>query len=401
MTIRMMPNTHVHNRLHYATSLQKAKADGLVQTGDYNGLRSFIEQACSHDTQGYDSKEVLRHLGQKLYENKPPLDGDNESKRQNYQEILNYFLECIQPRQPLFIHAEYHVRQALFEHYSESGEPRRAADTLAALQNHMKELSVPDGEKAKVYINAAQHYLVDEDDFSADVVIRHAKESGLMEVNDWLIQMQFKVLFARILDSRREYAQAAMWYLIISQSTHTDIPEDEIQEILRSGIVCAILSPPGSNRSRLIGAFYRDSRTHALAEFKMMQRLHLNQFVGPDEVEQFSKGLDERKLAIGTDGMHDVERAMRLHNLSAATVMYRNITFSSLGKLLGISAEAAEDLAAKMISEGRIHATIDQVDGVLDFIDEKDAISSVNDSIRDTCWQLNNLADKAATALYG
>lgn len=69
--------------------------------------------------------------------------------------------------------------------------------------------------------------------------------------------------------------------------------------------------------------------------------------------------------------MNDVDRAMRLHNLSAASLMYQNITFESLGNLLGISAEDAETMAAKMISEGRIQATIDQVDGVLDFTEGK------------------------------
>jgi hypothetical protein len=41
--------------------------------------------------------------------------------------------------------------------------------------------------------------------------------------------------------------------------------------------------------------------------------------------------------------------------------VYDNITFVSLGRLLGVSAEEAEELASKMIREGRLHGVIDQV----------------------------------------
>jgi hypothetical protein len=50
--------------------------------------------------------------------------------------------------------------------------------------------------------------------------------------------------------------------------------------------------------------------------------------------------------------------------------VYRNITFVSLGALLGIETGKAERIAAKMVAEGRLAGSIDQVAGVLDFAAE-------------------------------
>jgi len=47
-----------------------------------------------------------------------------------------------------------------------------------------------------------------------------------------------------------------------------------------------------------------------------------------------------------------------------------NISFSELGNFLGISPEKAEEFVAKMVSEGRISAVLDQQAGLIEFEDE-------------------------------
>ncbi len=49
------------------------------------------------------------------------------------------------------------------------------------------------------------------------------------------------------------------------------------------------------------------------------------------------------------------------HNLAAASRLYGNIATDQLGRLLGVSAEAAEGIAADMVAEGRMLGSIDQV----------------------------------------
>ena len=267
--------------------------------GFHFDVRNLVRAATSRESQGGDAKEVLKHLAQKL-EALCPRSGATLEQQRQYETTIKTFLEAVEPRKPLFIQAEYPLCRALFTLYSQEwGEPRKAADALARLHNYVNELNITEKEKAKLFIDAAQHYLVDEDDFRADAVVRSAKSNGFLELNDPLIQMQFKVLFAKTLESRREYSQAAMWYLIVSQSTQLEIPVDEIHEILRAGVICATLTPPGSNRSRLMAAFYRDSRTQGLSEYTMLQRLYLNQFIEPEEIQRFTKTLDDKKLAVG------------------------------------------------------------------------------------------------------
>ena len=56
--------------------------------------------------------------------------------------------------------------------------------------------------------------------------------------------------------------------------------------------------------------------------------------------------------------------------------VYENIRFEELGTLLEISTTKAEQIAARMITEGRLSGYIDQVAGVLHFVDDRDVLKS-------------------------
>jgi hypothetical protein len=65
------------------------------------------------------------------------------------------------------------------------------------------------------------------------------------------------------------------------------------------------------------------------------------------------------------------------------------------------SCPQAEKIAARMASEGRVKATIDQVDGVIDFVpqgaDEQQLVGALlewDEGIKDFCSRLNALAEK-------
>ena len=58
-------------------------------------------------------------------------------------------------------------------------------------------------------------------------------------------------------------------------------------------------------------------------------------------------------------------RAVIEHNLLSASKLYNNIFIPELGTLLGIDPTKAEKVAARMISEERLHASIDQVENIV------------------------------------
>ena len=53
-----------------------------------------------------------------------------------------------------------------------------------------------------------------------------------------------------------------------------------------------------------------------------------------------------------SDGMTILEHAVIEHNLLAASKLYNNITLKGPGQLLEITAEKAERIASRMITEG-------------------------------------------------
>lgn len=62
-----------------------------------------------------------------------------------------------------------------------------------------------------------------------------------------------------------------------------------------------------------------------------------------------------------------LDRAVMEHNLLASSKIYSNITFRGLGNLLDLSPSAAETMARRMIEQGRLKGTIDQVDRLVWF----------------------------------
>lgn len=64
-----------------------------------------------------------------------------------------------------------------------------------------------------------------------------------------------------------------------------------------------------------------------------------------------------------------LDRAMMEHNILASSRIYLNITLAGLGSLLNLTTTGAETIVRRMIVQGRIKAEIDQVDGLLTFLE--------------------------------
>jgi COP9 signalosome complex subunit 4 len=69
-----------------------------------------------------------------------------------------------------------------------------------------------------------------------------------------------------------------------------------------------------------------------------------------------------------------LDKAVVEHNLVAASKLYENIKTDALGAILGLQAsgdltagEKAEAYAARMVEQGRLNGSIDQIDGIIYF----------------------------------
>lgn len=160
-------------------------------------------------------------------------------------------------------------------------------------------------------------------------------------------------------------------------------------------MTCAVLAPAGPNRSRVLASLYRDERSSELPTYNILSKMFLDHILRSAEVKDFEGILKPHQLAriaissndrlasaISDDSPAPVnepnastrtgpstvlDRAVMEHNLLASSNIYNNITFRGLGALLDLTPGAAETMARKMIEQGRLRGSIDQVDKLIWF----------------------------------
>ena len=168
-----------------------------------------------------------------------------------------------------------------------------------------------------------------------------------------------------------------------------------------AAVTCAVLAPAGPNRSRVLASLYRDERSTELPTYNILSKMFLDHILRSAEVKNFEGTLKPHQLARIAISSNDklasaipdatattepntstrtgpstvLDRAVMEHNLLASSNIYNNITFRGLGALLDLTPGAAETMARKMIEQGRLRGSIDQVDKLIWFErrDEDDA----------------------------
>lgn len=247
---------------------------------------------------------------------------------------------------------------------------------------------VSDEYKLNIYVRIVRLLLEDDDATSAESYFNRASLL-VHSTSDRETQLHFKLSQARILDSKRRFADAALRYHELSY--FTELAEDDRLACLGAAVTCAVLAPAGPNRSRILGTLYRDERSASLPDYTILSKMFLDQIIRPGELKEFESRLRPHQLAKlpptsivlaendddeapleglarGKKGPETVlDRAVMQHNLLAASRIYNNITFRGLGALLSLTPTAAEAMARTMIQEKRLRGTIDQVEGLITF----------------------------------
>ena len=125
--------------------------------------------------------------------------------------------------------------------------------------------------------------------------------------------------------------------------------------------------------------------------------MYLNRIVQKQELEQFESSLADHQKAIMADGLTIVERGVLEHNMVAVSHLYTSIYLEKLGELLGvIDGEKAEKVAAKMITDGSLRGSIDEMEGLLYFqpaAKDESSLLRWDETITSFCGQLNKVTD--------
>ncbi|RAL07289.1 PCI domain-containing protein [Aspergillus homomorphus CBS 101889] len=263
------------------------------------------------------------------------------------------------------------IREILADAYEAEEEYIAAARALQGIHIDSSQRQVPEAAKVRLWIRIVRLYLEEDETTAAEAVLGRIKNLP-SKIVDPELALHFKLAQARVLDARRRFLDASPEYFGVSLAAGVD--EADRLHALAAAIRCAVLAPAGPQRARLLASLYKDDRAPSVDEFAILEKMFLDRLLVPAEVAAFAERLAPHQLAVMADGTTVLDKAVVEHNLVAASKLYENITTDALGVILGLqpsgdfsAGEKAEAYAARMVEQGRLKGSIDQINGVIHF----------------------------------
>lgn len=364
--------------------------DQIVASKDASAANAFVDHMLSDDVPLVISRQLLQMFAQEIAKLPPEV----------HQPVSIYALEKIQPRVVSFEEQVTMLRENLADVLEKEEQWSKAAQTLAGIDLDSGNRVVDAAYRLSKSVKIAMLYLEDDDPVNADVFIKKAS-ALIASCKDPALELQYKVCYARIADSKRRFLEAARRYYELSSVEATSlgglaVDEGELLQALAASITCTFLADAGPQRSRMLHTLYKDERAASLPAYPILEKACLERILQKEEVASFAALLKPHHQAMRPDGTTVLQRAVTQHNLSAASRLYANIGVEQLGSLLGVSDDDAEAVAADMIIDGRLQGSIDQVQRVIYFNDKVEPLLQWDRQIEGLCGQLNDIIDTVA-----
>ncbi|KAB2031003.1 hypothetical protein ERO13_D05G261900v2 [Gossypium hirsutum] len=362
----------------------------VLSSNDILQAKKFIDHMLSDDVPLVVSRQLLQTFTQEL--------GRLELELQ--KEITHYILDQIHPRVVSFEEQVLIIREKLAELYESEQQWSKAAQMLSGIDLDSGMRIIDDTFRLSKCVQIARLYLEDDDAVNAEAFINKASFLVSNSQHEVLI-LQYKVCYARILDLKRKFLEAALRYYDISQIEKRQIgdetiDEDALEQALSAAVTCTILAAAGPQRSRVLATLYKDERCSKLKIYPILQKVYLERILRKPEIDAFSEELKPHQKALLPDNYTVLDRAIIEHNLLSASKLYTNIRFDELGTLLGIPPHKAEKIASRMICEDRMRGSIDQVEAVIQFEDDTEELQQWDQQIVGVCQALNDILDSMA-----
>jgi len=371
-----------HNHKELIEKL-RAVLDQIIELGGeerIKGLRSFVDSMVNENVSLVVSRQLFTDYGAKIQ-----LLEDSVAET-----VALFTLEKIQPRVISFEEQVSSLRQHLAQMYERQELWKQAAAVLVGIPLETGQKQYSTDYKLETYLKIARLFLEDDDPIQAEAYINRASLLQAESKNEEL-QIQYKVCYARVLDYRRKFIEAAQRYNELSY--RTIIHESERKTALQNALHCTILASAGQQRSRVLALLFKDERCQQLPAFGILEKMYMDRIIRRRELEEFAALLLPHQMAKTADGSTILDRAVTEHNLLSASKLYNNISFEELGRLLEIPASKAERIASQMITEERMGGHIDQLESVVHF-ETKESLPTWDRQIEGLCFQVNSIIEK-------
>ena len=337
----------------------------MIAALDANGVRELLANSVLETAPEFNLS-IARRVLQAMAEAVTAANSD-------VAPIVEETLRVIQSRLASFEEQDVALRDALGAVLTASDDFIGAARALAGVD--LRSQRFTDGERAQRLVAIAELFLEDGQTVDAEAYVNRASQV-INECRNEVVKSRYKVCYARMLDAKRKFVEASARYYELSMiSMIGDAPVDEadLAGLLSKSLVCALLANAGPQRSRMLGQLYKDDRTRDVnggKYFTVLEKMYAERLLRRAEVKPIEENLERHQKATLSDGSTILDRAVIEHNVLAASRVYDNISFTGLAELLEIEPANAERIVSKMISEGRLQGTIDQIDGILTFSSE-------------------------------
>lgn len=166
----------------------------------------------------------------------------------------------------------------------------KAARMLEKINMDNANRIVSEEEKASLLIQIAELWFEDDDAVNAEKFINKAAHI-IHLVSDAALQIKFKVCHARIADSKRKFLIASFSYYQLSNQENVN--PDDLMVLLSMAATCAILSPAGPQKSRILTVLHKDVRSAKLEQNDILEQMYMGKIIKRPEVRQFEESLQD------------------------------------------------------------------------------------------------------------
>lgn len=162
----------------------------------------------------------------------------------------------------------------------------KAARTLESINLEHTNREVKPHEKADVWLTIAETWFEYDDSINAEKFINKAAHVMHLVQDDRTLVLRYKNFQAKILDSKRKFVLAAWEYY--SLSNHEDLDFENQLTVLKAAITCAILSPAGDSKFKILGALHKDERSKQIEpHFDLLEKFYLSCIIKKKECTEF------------------------------------------------------------------------------------------------------------------